>query len=333
MPKSSKSKPAARSLSAGKAKASASKPSTAAAKKPSAASSGKSNAKAASKPALKPRAKLPVKSAAKPAGKAPAKSVAKTAVKTAAKGSSAAVTKPAAKPVSASTKPASGASKPAKSGEPKAVKQSEAAAPAVGGDKGGGDKGRKGITIVQPKTVRKPRVKPSPMVEIGGLPSPKPISRTPLIPSGAKAANKVPLGSHGEQHAAEKPVLKTVMNKKDLQRFRMLLVKKKAELVGDVSKMEHEALRNESGSLSNMPQHMADQGSETYDQSLALEIAATDRRLVKEIDDAIGRIDAGTYGMCEITGKPISPARLEELPWARHSIEAARELERRSMRL
>ncbi len=43
-------------------------------------------------------------------------------------------------------------------------------------------------------------------------------------------------------------------------------------------------------------------------------------------------IDNGTYGICELTGKPIKAERLEELPWARYSIEAARELERRSMR-
>lgn len=53
---------------------------------------------------------------------------------------------------------------------------------------------------------------------------------------------------------------------------------------------------------------------------------------MKEIDDALKRVANGTYGLCELTGKPIKAERLQELPWARYSIEAARELERRSMR-
>ena len=96
--------------------------------------------------------------------------------------------------------------------------------------------------------------------------------------------------------------------------------------------METQALRSQSGSLSNMPSHLAEQGSEAYDQSLSLDLAAADRKLIKEIDDALKRIAEGTFGICELTGKPIKLERLEELPWARYSIEAARELERQSMR-
>jgi RNA polymerase-binding protein DksA len=276
--------------------------------------------KAKPKPAPKPAAKkaapakpvhkpLPAK-AAKPTVKAPA-----PAPKAPAKPVPAAK-KPEIKPVKGAEKPAKGA--PAKPPEP----------PAAVDDKKGG---RKGITIVQPKPVKRPRVKPSIIPDITLAPV-RPISRTPLIPSGAKAAQQVPLGAQGDHQTAERPKAKTVLAKKDLARFRLLLLKKRAELVGDVSTMEEEALRGESGSLSNLPQHIADQGSETYDQALALEIAAADRKLVKEIDDAMKRIDDGTYGMCELTGRPISIPRLEELPWARYSIEAARELERRSMR-
>jgi RNA polymerase-binding transcription factor DksA len=81
-----------------------------------------------------------------------------------------------------------------------------------------------------------------------------------------------------------------------------------------------------------MPSHLAEQGTEAFDQALSLDLAAAERRIVKEINDALRRIEAGTYGMCELTGKPISPDRLEELPWARHTIQAAMELERQAMR-
>jgi RNA polymerase-binding protein DksA len=129
--------------------------------------------------------------------------------------------------------------------------------------------------------------------------------------------------------ADDKPK-KSPFNAKELARYKAMLLKKRSELIGDVNTMESEALNSQAGSLSNLPQHMAEQGSDAYGQSLSLDLAAADRRLIKEIDDALKRIADGTYGICELTGKPIRAERLEELPWARYSIEAARELERRS---
>lgn len=284
----------------------------------------KAKPKTAAKPAAKPAKPAP-KAAPKPAPKpVKGKPVKPEAVKSAAPAPTAAKHAPAKTSI-ATKAPAKAAKKPE---DPKYAKPGKPPAPEQPGyDK----KGRKGITIVSPKPVKRPRVKPSIIPDITLAPV-RPISRTPLIPSGAKAAQGVPLGAQGDQQTAERPKAKTVLNKKDLTKFRALLLKKRAELVGDVSTMEEEALRGESGSLSNPPQHIADQGSETYEQALQLEIAAADRKLVREIDDAMKRIDDGTYGMCELTGRPISIPRLEELPWARYSIEAARELERRSLR-
>ena len=168
---------------------------------------------------------------------------------------------------------------------------------------------------------------------LGRLLDPKGPIRKPLIPSGPKATAQRPLGQHGGAAPDQvKPTAKTPFGKKELEHYKSLLQRKRAELVGDVSTMENQALRSQSGSLSNMPSHLAEQGSEAYDQSLSLDLAAADRKLIKEIDDALKRIAAGTFGICELTGKPIKLERLEELPWARYSIEAARELERQSMR-
>src|SRR5262249_20344415 len=157
--------------------------------------------------------------------------------------------------------------------------------------------------------------------------------RRPLIPSGPKAANVRPLGSQNAvETEAPAPAAKSPFTPEQLAEFRALLLRKRAQVIGDITTMEKQALQSGSGSLSNMPSHLAEQGSEAYDQSLSLDLAAADRKLVKEIDDAIARIDNGTYGICEITGKPIKLERLQELPWARYSIEAARERERHSMR-
>jgi RNA polymerase-binding protein DksA len=196
---------------------------------------------------------------------------------------------------------------------------------------------RKGITIVSPKPPRKtkPAAASISMVPagLGRLLDPKGPIRKPLIPSGPKAVAQRPLGQHGGTEVEQpRPAAITPFDEAQLNHFRSMLQRKRQELVGDVSTMETQALRSQSGSLSNMPSHLAEQGSEAYDQSLSLDLAAADRKLIKEIDDALRRIALGTYGICELTGKPIKLERLEELPWARYSIEAARELERQSMR-
>lgn len=194
---------------------------------------------------------------------------------------------------------------------------------------------RKGITIVAPKPMKRPRPKAVPVVMpagMGQLFGKGGSARRPLIPSGPNATPQRPLGMQAGEANREQQSRKTPFGKKDLEKFRAILLRKRAELVGDISTMENEALKGESGSLSNLPQHIAEQGSEAYEQSLALDLAAADRKLIKEIDDALKRIEDGTYGVCELSGRPIKAERLEELPWARYSIEAARELERRSMR-
>ena len=187
-----------------------------------------------------------------------------------------------------------------------------------------------------PRPIKRPKAPPPVTVMppgMGRLMDPKNPIRKPLIPSGPKAQSLRPLGAHGHDFAeAPKVEGKSPFSKKELERYRTMLIRKRAELVGDVNTMENEALRGQSGSMSNSPNHMAEQGSEAYDQALSLDLAAADRKLIREIDDALERIKDNTYGLCQVTGIPIKPERLEELPWARYSIEAARELERQAMR-
>lgn len=188
----------------------------------------------------------------------------------------------------------------------------------------------KGITIVTPKPMKKPKIKKPLVMPLLGQPLLKPGAKRPkpLIASGPNAPSLDRMGtgpSTGEK--------KTHLPKKELERYRGVLLRKRAELIGDVSSMENEALRGgNSGSLSHLPQHMADQGSDAYEQALSLDLAQVDRNLVREIDEALARIEAGSFGVCMLTGKPISKERLDELPWTRFTIEAARERERRSFR-
>lgn len=119
------------------------------------------------------------------------------------------------------------------------------------------------------------------------------------------------------------------LSQKELEFFREILLTKRRELVGDMSSMEREALRSSSGSnLSNLPIHMADMGTDNYEQEFTLGLVEKDRVLLRELNGALGKLQDGSYGLCEGTGKPISKARLEAQPWAKHSIEHARSLER-----
>ncbi len=129
-------------------------------------------------------------------------------------------------------------------------------------------------------------------------------------------------------HSLINPKNQAGLKARELEVFRSLLLAKRRELLGDVDSMEEEALRSVGGSnLSNLPIHMADMGTDNYEQEFTLGLVEKDRRLLQEITLALGKLRDGTYGMCEGTGKPISKARLEAQPWARYSIEHARKIE------
>ena len=93
--------------------------------------------------------------------------------------------------------------------------------------------------------------------------------------------------------------------------------------------MEQEALQTVGGSnLSNLPIHMADMGTDNYEQEFTLGLVEKDRQLLREINLALSKIRDGSYGICEGTSKPITRARLEAQPWARYSIDYARRIEK-----
>lgn len=122
------------------------------------------------------------------------------------------------------------------------------------------------------------------------------------------------------------------LSNKELEMFRDMLFAKRRELVGDMYSMEREALQRSGENLSNLPLHMADMGTDNYEQEFTLGLMEKDRQLLREINQSLSKIMDGRYGICEGTGKPISKARLEVQPWAKYSIEYARKLENRGVR-
>lgn len=129
----------------------------------------------------------------------------------------------------------------------------------------------------------------------------------------------------------EEQTPKVRLSAAELEHYRQLLQQKRREILGNVSEIEGEALKKSrldaSGDLSSMPIHMADLGTDNFEQEFSLELMDSERRLLTEIEDALNRIETGTYGICEGTGKPITKARLEAQPWARYSVEYAKMIE------
>ena len=86
--------------------------------------------------------------------------------------------------------------------------------------------------------------------------------------------------------------------------------------------------KEDAGDLSGYGQHMADAGTDTFDRDFALSLVSSEQEALSEVEAAIKRIHAGTYGICELTGKPISRDRLLAVPFTRYSAEAQKELEK-----
>lgn len=109
----------------------------------------------------------------------------------------------------------------------------------------------------------------------------------------------------------------------EIQKFKELLLAKRAELLGNVSTMEDETFKKERSELSSMPFHMADAGSDNFEQEFALDLMDSEKKMLKEINDALGRINEGTFGICEGRGEPVPKARLNAIPWARYCVGCA----------
>jgi DnaK suppressor protein len=125
------------------------------------------------------------------------------------------------------------------------------------------------------------------------------------------------------EHQKKKEKLKSA----EIKKFRALLMEKRNNLLGNVSSMENDALYEQRSDLSNTPIHMADLGTDSFEQEFTLELMDSERKLISEIDDALKRIENSTFGICEIGGEMIAKQRLNAIPWARCCIKCAGLLE------
>jgi len=127
-------------------------------------------------------------------------------------------------------------------------------------------------------------------------------------------------------------------NPLELAEFRKMLLDKRAELAQDIGGLAAELRQekdsgNVGGGLSTIPTHQADAGSDQYERELNTQNMVRQQDLILEIAQALKRIEGGTFGLCEATGKPISKKRLLAKPWARNCLEYEEQLERKKTTL
>lgn len=124
-----------------------------------------------------------------------------------------------------------------------------------------------------------------------------------------------------------------MLKQKDLDQFKALLMELQSRLRGDVQTLTSGALGG--GHDSKSPTHMAELGTETYEQDFSLRVMEGDQEVLNEIRDALKKIDEGTYGLCEgclEEGKPASRSsipkmRLKVIPYARLCVACAEKRE------
>lgn len=269
---------------------------------PAASSKDSSPSKGASKGSAKNTAKVATKEAAPEKG---AKALAPTKPSKSAKGAAPTAGATKAEKTAASAKSAGTGEKSKKSSSKRGpidlstAKSVAAVAAASQADSSG-------YVVINGRRVR--------MISTKGLPAPK---RAKVVAEKEVEKPEIQISS-----------IKTKLTKKELDDYRSLLLAKRRQIIGTISGLEDEALRSSGGNLSNMPLHMADIGTDTFDQDFTLGMAQTERQTLGEIDAALQRIENKTFGVCQLTGKPIPKARLEAKPWAKFSIEAAKLVER-----
>jgi RNA polymerase-binding transcription factor DksA len=149
-----------------------------------------------------------------------------------------------------------------------------------------------------------------------------------------KVVSKKPVASkpHGAATAAAilgRPVVKQKKNgevkiKPEWEKYYNRLIELRDQLVRQMNGLAKESAQEMAGySL-----HMADSGTDNFDRDFALSLLSADQDAVYEIEEALKRIEKNTYGICELTGKPIPKSRLDAIPWTRFTVQAQAQLER-----
>jgi RNA polymerase-binding transcription factor DksA len=121
----------------------------------------------------------------------------------------------------------------------------------------------------------------------------------------------------------------------EVRAYRHRLLALMGRLDRDRAQLKDEALRpsggEASGSLSDVPLHLADLGSHSFEEELTLGLLENEEQLIEEINGALDRLDQGIYGRCEACQQEIPKERLQALPYARYCVACTRTRQRKTM--
>lgn len=127
--------------------------------------------------------------------------------------------------------------------------------------------------------------------------------------------------------------MKKKLNKKELGDYKKLIAKRKGEVLDNINHISADTLKQSqkdaSGDISGYTYHMADVATDTYDREFSLGIASNERELIYELEDALKRIEEGTYGVCEDCKELITKTRLKALPYARLCVKCQQKREKK----
>lgn len=127
--------------------------------------------------------------------------------------------------------------------------------------------------------------------------------------------------------------MKKKFNKKELDYFRKLILKNKEKILDEIKRISEDTLKKSqkdaAGDISGYTYHMADVASDTYDREFSLGLASNERQSLYELDDAIKKIEEGTFGICEECKSVITKTRLKAVPFARLCVKCQEKKEKR----
>jgi len=127
--------------------------------------------------------------------------------------------------------------------------------------------------------------------------------------------------------------VKKKFSKKDLVYFKKLILKRKEEIVEQINHISEDTLKKSqkdaAGDISGYTYHMADIATDTYDREFSLGLASNERKFIYEIDDAVKKIEDGTYGICEGCKNLITKTRLKAIPYARRCLKCQEKTEKK----
>ena len=134
----------------------------------------------------------------------------------------------------------------------------------------------------------------------------------------AKKIKRVPIESIEAKEVTPRKVFKA----KEIAEFKERLLTLRERVSGDYS-----ALSRDNMAANQRDPSLSDQGTDTFDREMELNMMGSEQEVLFEIDAALHRIEKGTYGICELTEADIPRARLEALPYVRYTVEAQSQLE------